>query len=315
MTWLNYHHLQYFWVVAHHGSIAAASSELRLAGPTISAQLRKLEDQLGGKLLRRDGNRLVLSDFGRLVLPFADEIFALGRDITELANGHVRKRPVRLAVGVVASFPRWLIYRLLEPALQLPVKIDLYCSQGRAERLLEQLAANDVDIVLSDSPPPLRAGGPQLFAHPLGDCGIAFYAAPALARRYRSRFPDSLSGAPLLLMSPGNAIRAELDQWFEMEQLRPQVVGVFDDFATQRVFAEAGRGIIAAPAAGATEIERRYRLKQVGHIEAVRARFYAVSRESRIENPAVAAMCSMGRLDLFAATRKPGTARAAKASS
>ncbi len=154
MTWLNYHHLQYFWAVARRGSIAAASSELRLAGPTISAQIRKLEDQLGGKLLRRIGNRLLLTDLGQLVLPIADEIFTLGRDITELAGGHALQRPLRLAVGVVESFPKWLIYRLIEPALQLPVRIDLYCCEAPAERLMQRLADNEIDVVLSDAPPP-----------------------------------------------------------------------------------------------------------------------------------------------------------------
>ncbi len=313
MTWLNYHHLQYFWTVARKGSVAAASSELRLAGPTISAQIRKLEDQLGGRLLRRSGNRLVLTELGQLVLPIADEIFNLGRDITDLATTHTLKRPLRLAVGIVNSFPRWLAYRVIEPALQLPTKIDLHCSGGPTERLLQQLAENEIDVVLSDAAPSLRGSGPQFFTRPLGECGTGFYAAPKLAERYRRNFPDSLDGAPLLLMSSGSALRGELDQWFEIEELRPNVVGVFDIFPTQRVFAEAGRGIIAAPTALEADIvRRRYKLKCLGRIESVRSRFYAVSRERTIQNAAVAAMCSIGRLDLFPA--KP-RARAAKSAS
>lgn len=303
MNWLNYHHLQYFWTVARKGSVAAASSELRLAGPTISAQIRKLEDQLGGRLLRRTGNRLVLTDLGQLVLPIADEIFSLGRDITDLAHGHTRGRPLRLAVGIVDSFPKWLMYRLIEPALQLPAQIDLHCSEGRAERLLQQLVDNEIDVVLSDAPPALKGGAPQLFARPLGECGTGFYAAPRIAERYRRNFPDSLDGAPLLLMSPSSAVRGELDQWFEIEEIRPEIMGVFDAFATQRVFAEAGRGIIAAPTAVEADIERRrYRLRCVGRVESVRSRFYAVSRERKIQNAAVAAVCSVGRLDLFPAS-------------
>ncbi len=312
---LNYHHLQYFWTVARKGSVAAASSELRLAGPTISAQIRKLEDQLEGRLLRRVGNRLVLTDLGHLVLPIADEIFSLGRDIADLAHTHTFKRPLRLAVGTVDSFPKWLIYRLIEPALQLPAKIDLYCSEGPAERLLQKLADNELDVVLSDAPPPLQGGAHQLFSRPLGECGTGFYAAPRLAERYRLNFPDSLDNAPLLLMSPESAVRRELDQWFEIQEIRPKVIGVFDVFATQRIFAEAGRGIIAAPTAVESDIERRrYRLRCVGRAESVRSRFYAVSRERKIQNAAVAAVCSVGRLDLFAAG-KPGKARAASACS
>lgn len=304
MTWLNYHHLQYFWVVARKGSVAAASAELRLAGPTISAQIRKLEDQLGGRLLRRVGNRLLLTDLGQLLLPIADEIFSLGRDVLELAQAHTLNRPLRLAVGVVDSFPKWLIYRLIEPALRLPTRIDLYCSEGGTERLLRQLADNEIDVLLSDAPPPLPGSGTPLFARPLGECGIGFYAAPRLAARFRRNFPDSLDGAPLLLMSPRSAVRRELDEWFEIEELRPHIMGVFDSFATQRVFAEAGRGIIVVPTAIEADIEKHYRLRCLGKLEAVRARFYAVSRERKIQNPAVAAMCSIGRLDLFSSSSK-----------
>lgn len=316
MNWLNYHHLQYFWVVAHKGSVAAASSELRLAGPTISAQIRQLEGQLGGRLLKRAGNRMALTDLGQLVLPIADEIFSLGRDITDMAHGHTRSRPLRLAVGIVNSFPKWLAYRLIEPALQLPAKVDLYCSEGRGERLLQQLTANEIDVVLSDAPPSLQGGAPQLFARPLGECGIGFYAAPRIAKRFRQNFPESLEGAPLLLMSPSSAVRRELDQWFEIEEIRPEVMGVFDVFATQRVFAEAGRGIIAAPTVLEGDIERRrYRLSCIGRIEPVRARFYAVSRERKIQNAAVAAVCSVGRLDVFTPGTRPAKTRSAQPSS
>ena len=82
MEWLNYHHLLYFWTVARTGSIAAASKELRLASPTISNQIRKLEDSLGEELLRRSGRKLVLTDMGRIAMRYAEEIFALGQEFT-----------------------------------------------------------------------------------------------------------------------------------------------------------------------------------------------------------------------------------------
>jgi Transcriptional regulator len=78
MEWLNYHHLLYFHMVAKCGSISAAGRELSLAPPTISAQLRSLEESLGEKLFAKSGRRLVLTDTGQLVMQYADEIFSLG---------------------------------------------------------------------------------------------------------------------------------------------------------------------------------------------------------------------------------------------
>src|SRR6185369_6025518 len=100
MEWLNYHHLQYFWMVAKHGSITAASKELRLANPTISAQIHRLEAVLGEKLFTRSGRSLVLTDTGRLAFRYADEIFALGGELQDTLKGRVTGKPLRLVVGV-----------------------------------------------------------------------------------------------------------------------------------------------------------------------------------------------------------------------
>lgn len=72
MHWLNYHHLHYFWVVAKEGSIVRASAELRLAHPTISAQIHRLEEDLGEKLFTRRGRHLVLTETGHVAFRYAD---------------------------------------------------------------------------------------------------------------------------------------------------------------------------------------------------------------------------------------------------
>src|SRR5687768_13588563 len=79
MEWLNYHHLLYFWTVVREGSVSAASRQLRLAQPTVSGQLKELENALGAQLFHRRGNRLILTDTGSRVYRYANEIFALGR--------------------------------------------------------------------------------------------------------------------------------------------------------------------------------------------------------------------------------------------
>ncbi len=100
MEWLNYHHLLYFYTVAREGTIARASTELRLAQPTISGQIRALEDQLGEKLFQRSGRNLVLTDIGRVVYRYADDIFATGRELMDTLKDRPTGRPVRLQVGV-----------------------------------------------------------------------------------------------------------------------------------------------------------------------------------------------------------------------
>ena len=116
MEWLNYHHLLYFWTVARTGSVAAASEELRLAAPTISNQIRKLEDSLGEKLFRRAGRGLALTDRGRLAMRYADDIFAVGREFADAMKDRPTGRPLRLSVGIADAVPKLIAYQILEPA-------------------------------------------------------------------------------------------------------------------------------------------------------------------------------------------------------
>jgi LysR family transcriptional activator of nhaA len=298
MDWLNYHHLYYFWTVARTGSVTKASSELLLAPPTISAQIKRLEDSLGEKLFERSGRRLVLTEEGRLAFRYAEEIFAAGREMQDALKGRPTGRPAKLLVGVADVLPKIIVHRLLEPAFHLPDPVQLICREDPPDRLLADLATQGMDLVLTDSPmgPAMRV---RAFNHLLGECGVAFYAERRLAARYRRGYPRSLDGAPLLLPTESAALRAELDQWFQTSGVRPRVVGEFDDFSLLRTFAEKGLGVFASPLVLDREM-RRYRLARLGRVQNVRARFYGISVEKRLKNPAVVAICETARRHLFA---------------
>jgi LysR family transcriptional activator of nhaA len=298
MDWLNYHHLLYFWVVAREGSIAKASKELRLAQPTISGQIRALEESLGEKLFQRAGRGLVLTDFGRMVYQHANEIFSLGRELLETVKGRPTGRPVRLSVGIADVVPKRVAYRLLEPALRLNEPIRFVCREDKPDPLLADLATHKLDIVIADSTIPTSVKV-RAFNHLLGECGVSLLAAPDLARAHRRRFPRSLDGAPVLLPSDESAMRRSLDQWFVARNLRPAVVGEFDDTALAEAFAQAGVGIVAVPDVVEREVCNQYGLRIVGRLEGVRERFYAISVERKLKHPAVVAISAAARDELF----------------
>lgn len=299
MDWLNYHHLLYFWVVAKQGSIARASKELRLAHPTISAQIHRLEGVLGHKLFERKGRQLVLTEFGRVALRYADEIFALGRAFTDAAKGQPSERSLRLVVGIADVLPKSVVYRILEPAFRLDESVRVICREDRsAEGFMAELAMHTVDLILSDAP-----AGPdtsvRAFSHLLGECGTAFLAAPDLARACRRRFPRSLDGAPFLLPGANSTLRRSLDDWFDSLKLRPKVVAEVDDPAFAKVAGEAGLGVFAVPDVVEKEVQQRYNVQRIGHVEDVRQRFYAISVERKIRHPAVLAISDAARKHIF----------------
>ncbi len=299
MDWLNYHHLLYFWVVAREGTISKACKQLQLAQPTVSSQLQKLEKSLGVKLFDRVGRNLVLTETGQLVFRYAEEIFTLGREMTDAVKGRPTGRPLRLTVGIPDVLPKLIVHRLLQPALHLEEPVQLVCREGKLDQLLPELATHDLDIVLADSPT-----GPlthiRAFNHALGECAVSFYGTDDLARKYRRRFPASLEGAPTLLPTGNTWLRRALDQWFDERDIRPQVISEFEDSALLKVFGQTGLGLFPAPAAIEKEVCRQYKVRVVGRIEEVREQYYAISVERRLRHPAVVAISEAAREKLFA---------------
>lgn len=296
MEWLNYHHLFYFWTVAREGSVTRAAAELRLAQPTVSAQIKRLEDALGEPLFQRKRRRLVLTDVGQLAFRYAEEIFTLGREFRDAVRGRPTGRPLRFAVGLANAVPKLVAYRLLQPALDSGV--HLLCVEDTRERLFADLAIHALDLVLSDLPLDPSAQI-RAFNHVLGECDVEIYASPRLAKRLRRGFPRSLDGAPFILPREHGPLRRGLERWFEATGVRPRVVSEVDDSALIKVLGQGSVGLFAGPSVIHRAICRQYDVVRVGRVPAVRERFYAISAERRLKHPAVIAITETARRDLF----------------
>ncbi|HEX7649110.1 MAG TPA: transcriptional activator NhaR [Noviherbaspirillum sp.] len=288
-TGLNYRHLYYFWVVAKEGSVTRAAERLDVAVQTISAQLALLEQSLGKSLLAPQGRRLVLTEAGRVALGYADQIFLLGEQMQDvLAESDVGKT-MRLTVGISDSLPKLIAARLLDAALKLPQRVKLVCYEDDFESLLGNLSVHKLDVVLTDRPVP-SGTTLKVFSHLLGESDIALFGLAELAKRYKPKFPASLDGAPLLLPTRSNAIRGRLDHWFEVNDVRPDVVGEFDDNALLNTFGRGGIGLFPASSALEKDVRDQFGAVPVGALSGVREQFYAISNERRIKHPAVEAI-------------------------
>jgi LysR family transcriptional activator of nhaA len=294
VDWLNYHHLLYFYTVAREGSVTKASEVLRLAQPTLSGQIRKLEESLEEKLFAREGRNLVLTDVGRIVYGYAEEIFSLGREMQDALRGRPTHRPAKLLVGISDAVPKLVCHRLLKTALTLEEPVELVLHEGKTDELLAALALQEYDVVLTDAPlrPPVRV---KAYNHSLGGCGVGFFGAPALAKRHRRGFPKSLDGAPMLLPTSNTALRHSLDLWFDSNEVRPTPIAEIEDSALLKVFGQHGTGIFAAPIVVADEIRKMHGVQLVGRTDEVREEFFAITVERRITHPAVAAIADTAR--------------------
>jgi LysR family transcriptional activator of nhaA len=290
--------LYYFWTVAHEGSIAKASEKLHVTPQTISGQLSLLDQRIGNSLFEKVGRGLQLTETGRVVLRYADEIFELGRELGDVLRGAPTIGPSEFIVGAASALPKTIVYKIIEPALHLDHEISLTSREGPVDTMLADLAIHKVDMVLSDTPVS-SAVSVKAFNHLLGESGVSCFAAPRLAKKIQSNFPYSLTNAPVLLPTQQYAIRQQLDNWLREMDIHPLVAGQFDDSALMKSFGQAGVGVFFMCSTIEDEVCRHFNVKVIGRTEEVKQKYYAISAERRIKHPAIAAICDSARSCLF----------------
>jgi LysR family transcriptional activator of nhaA len=291
MDFLNFHHLRYFWVVAKEGTLRAAAEVLKISQPSISAQLKLLEETLGEQLFRRSGRGLQLTDSGRTVLEYAEDIFSTGRELLEAVRDRATVRTPVFHVGITDSLPKLVARAMLQPATALQPTPRLVCREGQLDELLPLLATHRLDMILADEP----AGASQrfkLFNHPLGSCGVTFCASAKLAASLRKGFPHSLHDAPALLPTEGSLFRRAVEQWFHEYGIRPRIIGEFDDAALMMFFGREGAGFLPLHSMAFDDARRTFKLAEIGQAPTCRCQLHAITAERRLTHPASVAVTS-----------------------
>lgn len=292
---LNYKHLHYFWVIVKSGGVAKAGEKLHVTPQALSTQIRQLEAAIGEPLWQRAGRKLELTETGHLVLDYADRLFTVGEELKDALRGRrdaSGQAPLR--IGVAEVVPKLLAAHVVKPALTSGQARRLVCREGRFADLLAQLAVHRLDVVISDRPmsSALNVRG---YNHLLVDCGVSFLATPALARRLRPKFPQSLDGAPMLMHGDDSALAPRLQQWFDRLGVRPDVVAEFDDTALMKAFGEAGLGFFTVANRVAEMVSRQLRAPIIGRTDDVTVQVYAVTSERRLRHPGVVAISEASR--------------------
>lgn len=298
MSHLNYNHLLYFWTVAKEGSIAKASETLHITPQTISGQIKVLESSIGTPLFNRSGRGLTLSETGRIVNVYAEEIFSLGSELTQTIKSNTVANTKELVVGIVDSIPKLIAYRTLAPCLELDGDVKIICLEGDLETLLAKLSVHKVELVLSDRPVPSGLSV-KAYNHLLGESKISFFAHKNIAEKYSQDFPNTLGNAPMLLPLASSPLRRSLDDWFEDNNISPKIVAEFDDSALLKAFGEAGIGLFPAPEAISDHIEKMYNAEKIGTLDSVKESYYAISPERKLKHPGVKQITKFARLNIF----------------
>lgn len=301
MHWLNYHHLLYFWMMAREGSVSRAAEKLHLSQPTISGQLRQLEKAVGTKLYERVGRELRLTDTGRLVFDYADEIFSTGQELMQRLRGGTGGRRLPFVIGIPDYLPKLVVYRLMKPVFELPEQPHVVCREGKVEDLLADLALHRIDVVLSDSQVGSQVGV-KAFNHLLGQSGVSWAATTELCEKLRPGFPESIDSAPVLLPTQNTVLRRSIEQWFLDHDFAPQILAEIEDGALMKVFASEGLGVAPIINVVLEDARNQYGLHAIGEMDGVETQFFAISVERKVTHPALVAMVEAARERIFIST-------------
>jgi LysR family transcriptional activator of nhaA len=286
-------------MVAKTGSIARAAEQLHLTPQSISGQLGEFANTLGLELFRKVGRNLELTDAGQRIVSYADDIFNTGDALLEAVRDQGMQKTMVFRIGFSDSVSKAIGCRLVAPALALSERVRLVCREGRLANLLADLAVHRLDMIIADRPMPqhLSVRG---YNHLLGESAMSVFGSAALAATLNGPFPACLNQAPLLLPGEDFAIRPKMLQWFDSMQLRPRVIGEFDDSAMMKAFGQSGVGLFFAPSVSAAAICAQYQVVQLGEVGALVEQVVAITTERRISHPATLAIVDTARTDLFA---------------
>ncbi len=307
---MNFKHLRYFWMVARAGGVMRAAEQLHTTPQTLSGQIKLLEEWLGHPLFRKSGRNLELTEEGRIALAYADDIFTMGEELEHaVRQSRDAARTLEFRVGVADSVAKSVAYNLLEPALAVEQPVRMMCHEGKFSDLLAQLALHRLDLVIADEPLS-RKISVKAFNHPLGTSAMSFFAAPALQPLLKGKFPQCLTGVPMLVQGQQSSVRQRFDQWLSKHRLRPRIIGEFDDSALMNAFGREGRGVFMSPTVLEAETRAQFGVEVIGRTDELVEEFFAISVDRRISHPCVAAITRAAKAQLFsgvpAAAPAPG---------
>ena len=282
MAALNYHHLRYFWAIAHERSLTRAAARLHVSQSALSIQLRQLEERLGHPLFERRNRRLELTEAGRIALGYADAIFRAGEELVGTLAGGARAGRAVLRVGAVATLSRNFQLGWLRPLLGRE-DVELVLRSGTLRELLPLLAAHSLDVVLTNSAVPRDAGTPWRI-HKIGEQDVSLVGRPVRGKR-ALRFPEDLRDVPVVLPGAESSLRGSFDTLMEQAGIRPLVLAEVDDMAMLRLIARESPGVALVPPVVVQDELARGILVERARVPGLRESFFAVTTSRRFNHP------------------------------
>ena len=238
------HQLRYFCAVAESGNFTRAAEAARVAQPSLSQQIHKLEDELGAKLFDRLPRSARLTQFGRAFLPKAQAILRqIGEarvEIREMASAESGE----VVLGAIPTIAPYLLPAMLSSFGRQHPSVSVSVVEEITPTLLERLHEGTIDLALLALP----AAGDELIVSELIEESL-FAVLPdshRLANRRSIRL-DDLREQPFLLLKEGHCFRENALDACRQSRINPKVVFESGQFATILAMVSSGMGVSVVP--------------------------------------------------------------------
>ena len=280
--WLNYHHLFYFRMIANEGGIARAAEKLHIGQPTLSAQLKQLEEMVGKPLFERRNRKLILTEAGKSALEYANEIFRMGDEMLEVLKDKTPEDKAHLQIGALDSVPKKVILSIVMEAYKIgPCTVSIL--EGKGSELFRELRTHKVDLIVSNYPSQALEEA-QVFSKSVAKLPVFVYGSEKFKNLKRG-FPKSLSGKPFVFPTLHSKLRHDLNHFFKVHNIQTLSVAETQDTSLQRLLAEHGVGL--APLSQ-VDGEKEQNLVRLGRLDNVHEEIWLISAQRKIENPIAA---------------------------
>ena len=298
IQWLNYHHLYYFYVIAKEGTIAKAALRLRMGQPTLSTQLKQLEDSLGKELFQRSKQRLHLSEAGKVAFDYAEQIFNLGSEMVEVLDDRLQNSQVHIQIGALDSVPKQILSQILLEAYSTE-NCRVSVLEGQGNELFRKLHAHQIDVLVANYPPPVDSK--NVFAKSLGKLDVVICGAPEF-KSLKKNFPQSLEGQPLIFPTAHSKLRKDVENFLSAHRIRVEPKGETQDSSLQKLLGQEGVGLIPIARLAAEDLIKEKKLVVLGELPGVFEEIWLASAERKIGNPVAAKL-----MKAFHLKRPPST--------
>jgi len=275
MDRMNFNHLFYFYIVSKEGSIKASAEKLHVSQPTISDQIKLLEEFLGSKLFERRNRSLFLTKEGKLALKYAEKIFDLSNEITYRLRNKIELPKRSLDIGITHFMSHYFLYERILPLFEQD-EVSINIKENERHLLLADLEEGNIDMVFTDNKDAISN---SMNSYRVG-VNKTFAVAHKKFRKFKKGFPESLNLIPFFNYTNESFLKYEIELFFSKNGLSPRVIGEADDMDLFEVVTEKGLAFTIVPETAKNRLCLNKDVIVIGELEELQTSVWGIIKKS-----------------------------------